>query len=122
MVRHQAQASDYSLFGSKRGGEYSLRFWGNFSAPRMYQRNVCVCVRERENGEGKVSLCDEILKSLPEFPDLLEERESVSAQSVSFLSPAFTYRIMLDLPGFSWGSTRQKGALLSAAHEHEDVS
>ena len=63
-----------------------------------------------------------LASSLPEFPDLLEERESVSAQSVSFLSPAFTYRIMLDLPGFSWGSTRQKGALLSAAHEHEDVS
>lgn len=97
----------------------------------VYRLSVCacvcvcayVCVREsdQENGEGKVSLCDEILKSLSLnfLTDL--RRGSQSTQPVSFLSPTFTYKIMFDLPGFSWGSNRQKEALLSAAHEHEDV-
>ena len=91
MVRHQAQASDYSLFGSQRGVECSLSFWGNFSAPRMYQQ-LCVWQRERERarewgGEGELMWWDSE-KSFPEFPDWLEERESVSTQSVSSPLPS----------------------------------
>lgn len=69
------------------------------------------------NGEGKASLCTEILKS--PFLDILTDLKRGS-QFPGFLSPTFTYKITFDLPGFSWGSTLQKLALLSA-HEHEHV-
>ena len=75
--------------------------------------------RERESGEGKVSLCDEILKSLS--LNFLTDLRRGSQSLLSQFPLPYLHKKMFDLPGFSWDSTHQKGALLSAAHEHEDV-
>ena len=94
MVRHQAQASDYSLFGSQRGVECSLSFWGNFSAPRMYQHSVWERERESERvGRGRWAYVMRFWKVFP-WISWLTWGEGVSLYSVSFLSPTFTKKCL----------------------------
>jgi len=102
----------FFFFFGVRGEEDEL---GELSCPQRAWVCVCVCERERER---EVSLCNEIFES-PFLDFMTDLRKGVSLQDTLVLPPH--RRVMFDLPNFSWGSVPQKGALLSAAHEHVDV-